>query len=290
MGTWGYLQSACLCCHFFPRLTKRSFFCILFVSQLLKHRISSLPRIQRSINVIILALLFLALCLLYPESYTFKDNLFSTEHNSSRPLLYPTKCGVDMLAQFAKVDGAALQSQKLRASDEAYGLTTWLNTGKQIGWCNSKLADRKLDCRPVHCLHSRNGSRIDLREKPLTVLPSSTHCVDPLGGQRPFLPNATRILVSFIMATHNNDVLASKALLELWRTAQEAPSVQFVVYDDASDILPGLVVSVLHALRQMFGANVIFMRGQESKGFGWANHEAIKASSGKYIALINTDM
>ena len=139
-------------------------------------------------------------------------------------LAHPTQQNVDTLSQHGKEASKALKSGQLAPSDEALSLTTWLSKGGRVGWCNSKLADHAVHCRPVACLHSTTGARIDLTTKPFTVLPKSSPlaCMEPLGGQRPHAHGAAarRPTVSFIMATHNNDALAAKALLELWRTAQ----------------------------------------------------------------------
>ena len=143
---------------------------------------------------------------------------------------HPVRQGVDVLSQLAKEASVAFKSGKLEASPQARQLTRWLKKGNQtVGWCNSKLADAHV-CRAVQCLHSTSGARIDLTLKPFTILPSSSNltCMDPKGGQLPHGegggPGGMRAMpeVSFIMTTHNNDALAAKALLELFRCSSEA--------------------------------------------------------------------
>ncbi len=87
-----------------------------------------------------------------------------------------------------------------------------------------------LTCRPFSTLSSTEGKLF--------------HCVQPVGGQRPHR-EGDPVAVSFILTTHNNDKFAAKALLELFRTSQEVSSgggVQYVVFDDASDKPPDLVI------------------------------------------------
>ena len=57
-----------------------------------------------------------------------------------------------------------------------------------------------------------------------------------------------------------------------------------------SDKPPAAVIATLVALRRSFGQLVQFHRGTKAQGFGGANHEAIRASNGTYIVLVNTDM
>jgi hypothetical protein len=141
------------------------------------------------------------------------------------------------------------------------------------------------------------GERIDLDKKPFSKLPinDSRYCMGPSGGHLPFsnIVSAAHT-ISFILTRCTTTMLALhagmyKSLLELFRTALEAPSAQFVVYDDASDHIPLRVIAALHMMKEKFGANVVFLRGNSTLGSSRAVHAAIEASTGEYIVLVSAD-
>ena len=220
-----------------------------------------------------------------PAWFLPESDLPATPPISSSP--HPVNQGVDQLSQFAQAASAGFKSGKLNSYSKALELTDWLRMGNRMGWCNSLLVEGP-QCRRVDCLIAVNGYQVDLRTQPFQrAYSKNMSCMEPLGGQRPSDP-AIQPEVSFIMTTRDNDALAAQALLELFRTAQEASSVQFVVYDDASRTLPELVPATLASMRQMFKTSVVYVRGEGTPlGYGAANHKAIQAASGQYIALVS---
>ncbi len=58
-------------------------------------------------------------------------------------------------------------------------------------------------------------------------------CPSPRGGQLP-VPAGQRPIVSFILTFRDHAQLAAQCLLELFRTASEVASAEFVVIDDGS--------------------------------------------------------
>ncbi|GAX77807.1 hypothetical protein CEUSTIGMA_g5250.t1 [Chlamydomonas eustigma] len=169
-------------------------------------------------------------------------------------------------------------------------ISTWLRSEQYIGWCNTPLSGFT-SCAHGSCMHSfLTGDPIDLDKKPFTKVPKSDTraCMGPVGGQQPFhMTVSTTHTISFILTTRNNDAKVYKTMLELFRTAKEAPSIQFVVYDDASDHVPSRVVVALHTMREQFGTNVLFIRGNTTLGASGAIHAAIQASSGEFFVLVS---
>jgi hypothetical protein len=55
--------------------------------------------------------------------------------------------------------------------------------------------------------------------------------------------------------------------------------------------LPLLIfLQTLHRLEQIFRVQVKFSRNEQAVGYGPANDAGIRRASGKYVALINSDM
>lgn len=94
-------------------------------------------------------------------------------------------------------------------------------------------------CRTLECLWVEDLQlNIDLWAYPLRVLPgpsefSNRQCPIPHGGQRP-VPEGQRPHISFVVTAHNNALATAQCLLELFRTAHEVPSAEYIVVDDGS--------------------------------------------------------
>mmetsp|Transcript_21118 Transcript_21118/g.35983 ORF Transcript_21118/g.35983 Transcript_21118/m.35983 type:complete len:753 (+) Transcript_21118:1716-3974(+) len=146
-------------------------------------------------------------------------------------------------------------------------------------------------CQPVTCLYAANSSKhagmaYDISRYPFQLLSSPVDCTKCIGGLCP----SDNVEVSFIMAVHGNEVLAIQSLLQLFRTSNEADGVEFIVVDDASPDPVPLMMEAVNEIREIFGLKALFMRLEENAGYGMANHAGILRSTGKYIALVNTDM
>jgi len=191
----------------------------------------------------------------------------------------------------AKVGGTistfSLQSYRDRAlrfpqPSPASSLNDWLQK-HGVGFCSS--APNHGFCTKLTCLRSpKTGEDIDLGH--LHIL-KNVNCPEPSGGQR---EAGNDVQVSYIMALHNNDLMAAQAILELFRTAREADSCEFIVVDDGSNEDPVNVLAVLGKLQHFFGVKVLFLKNMKAMGFGKANDIGIKAANGRFIALINTDV
>ncbi|KAG1658489.1 hypothetical protein FOA52_006268 [Chlamydomonas sp. UWO 241] len=204
--------------------------------------------------------------------------------------MHPVTEGLDELDTHAGDVDASDVLPSLGPAHEALALAAWVSEGGYLGWCNSPLRDDAA-CVPVGALRSPvTGECVNLVQHPFEAALAGSSCVQPSGGQR-VCGTHTHIKVSYILTLHDNDALAARALLELFKTAQEVESVEFVVYDDASASVPARVVVTLSRLRSLFGACVVFVRERgEARGFGAANDAAIRAARGELIVLVNTDM
>ena len=81
-------------------------------------------------------------------------------------------------------------------------------------------------------------------------------CHQPTGGQ---LPTSTP-LISYVIAIFNHPSMVMHCLLELFRTANEAPSAEFIIIDDNSSVNMSLVVKFIESLNFFFGLNINKLR------------------------------
>eukprot|EP00955_Chlamydomonas_euryale_P008133 86396-Chlamydomonas_euryale.AAC.1 len=135
----------------------------------------------------------------------------------------PSAPGADRLDEVAALVDVGAAAAALAPADEAATLSAWLREGGYLGWCNSALADSD-ECEPLDALRSPvTGQCVDLRSAPLAATAAAgagaVECREPAGGQRA-CRGGKGVEVSFILTLHDNDALAAKSLLELFRTAQ----------------------------------------------------------------------
>lgn len=116
-------------------------------------------------------------------------------------------------------------------------------------------------------------------------------CRLPRGGQIP-PTNGEGIEVTFLYTLHNNAPLAAAAILEVFRTAHESRSAEFVVIDDGSseDMTP--VTQLLHNLHLIFGVTAITKRHKEPQGYLRSNNEGLRdnVAHGTFAVLLNSDV
>ncbi len=92
-------------------------------------------------------------------------------------------------------------------------------------------------CKDLPCLWSQSSmENVDVWLDALKPLPTeavSAQCPQPVGGQLPLSPGA-RPLLSFIVFMPGNARLTAQCVLELFRTASEVDSAEFIVVDDGA--------------------------------------------------------
>ena len=71
-----------------------------------------------------------------------------------------------------------------------------------------------------------------------------------------------------MLITQNDDHQASQALLELFRTAREVPSAEFIVVDNGSSIKAHMVKETLRRIGYYFGVTTKYIH--HSKPIGYA--------------------
>jgi hypothetical protein len=147
-------------------------------------------------------------------------------------------------------------------------------------------------CKELQCIWSEALHRkVDMWLTPLVSLPDhavTAACAPPSGGQRG-VPPGTRPLLSFVLTMHNHVNVTMQSLLELYRTAAEVPSAEFVLVDDGSTDDTAPVQDMLRLLRAYFGVTYVYVRNEQPAGYGAANTQGIALASGEFVALINSD-
>lgn len=104
-------------------------------------------------------------------------------------------------------------------------------------------------CRLLECLWVEDLQlNIDMWSYPLRVLPGPSEfragqCSVPHGGQRP-VPEGARPHVSFVLTMHNSVGVTAQCLLELFRTAHEVPSAEYIIVDDGTSEDTGPLMQV----------------------------------------------
>lgn len=129
----------------------------------------------------------------------------------------------------------------LHRAGPAVVLENALDSDPAMGICNGQRAvlsgvpDRV--CLSLHCLWSDAAAAyVDLWAQPLRELPAADrpgHCPAPEGGQGP-VPAGQTPRISFIISMHNNAEITAQCLLELFRTAHEVESAEYILVDDGS--------------------------------------------------------
>ncbi len=95
--------------------------------------------------------------------------------------------------------------------------------------------------------------------------------------------------VSFVITFKNNIQQTMQCLLELFRTAREADSVEFVVVDDGSTTDTSDLTEFGRRISLFFGVPFRVFRNEKSLGYGAANTLGVQHAVGKYIVLMNND-
>lgn len=145
-------------------------------------------------------------------------------------------------------------------------------------------------CSELQCLWSPiTGAAVDMGHKPLSTLADAHACLDAAGGQLA-LGAQERPVVSFILTVHNGLESAAQVLLELFRTAHETQSAEYVVVDDGSTEEHPALDHAMESLRRLFGIRIVYIRHDKPVGFGAANDAGIKQARGKYVVMVNSDM
>ena len=79
--------------------------------------------------------------------------------------------------------------------------------------------------------------------------------------------------VAFVIGMHNHALITAQALLEVFRTAHEAESAEYVIVDDASTDDIGIVLDTIRRLQMFFGVSVKFIRNSTPAGYGASCHQ-----------------
>ena len=172
------------------------------------------------------------------------------------------------------------------------------NEQYHIGICNtasqliktSVLKEKvsNFSCASVICLNSvRHHQHIDLSTAAFSEI-RRDDCPKASGGQvTPSKDQQTQ--VSFIVSIHNKDYMAAQAILELFRTADEAESAEFIVVDDGSLTELFQVTYALRRMKYLFGTRIVFIRNANRLGFVASNMKAASTARGNYLAFVNSD-
>lgn len=189
------------------------------------------------------------------------------------------------------------------------GLWTQVNAPWQhwpgVGICrnsSSLLDDIPHDvCVRRRCLYSRSAQvNVDLDKlllyqhsdamARLTWTGDSAGCTQPTGGQLSSENKSHSTEVSFLYTLHNNAALAASSILEVFRTAHEASSVEFIIVDDGSDEDMWLVDNLLANMKYLFGTSIVRIRNNSPLGYGKSNNLGMKQAAGKFVMLLNSDV
>jgi O-antigen biosynthesis protein len=112
-------------------------------------------------------------------------------------------------------------------------------------------------------------------------------CAVPSGGQ-----TTTKDIpeVSFIYTLYNNDLISARSILEVFRTAHEVSSAEFVIINDASPEELHVTYRLMKNLQELFHTNIKLIEHQDSKGYGFSNNHALENAAGVYALLLNSDV
>lgn len=129
-------------------------------------------------------------------------------------------------------------SSQLLSFEAAYSLERAVDSSRVVGLCyNGSAVLEGLPrhvCRRDNCLWSdAAAANIDLYVHPLAKMSAGGPCRRPAGGQRA-LREGQEPLISFVMPMQNRAHMTAWSLLEVFRTAHEVESAEFIVVDDGS--------------------------------------------------------
>ncbi|GAB4814786.1 hypothetical protein N2152v2_001832 [Parachlorella kessleri] len=148
-------------------------------------------------------------------------------------------------------------------------------------------------CADLRCLWSEaEQENVDLWLYPLRPLPEeavASRCPEPRGGQGPVAAGQDPV-VSFVVTMHNNGLVTAQCMLELFRTAREVSSAEYVLVNDGSTEDVAMAVQAMRRLQQLFGVRFVYRVNEAAEGYGPANTQGVGAASGEFIVLVNNDL
>lgn len=113
-------------------------------------------------------------------------------------------------------------------------------------------------------------------------------CRQPTGGQLTLDTSSTSPQISFVFILHDQIEIASQVFLEVFRTAFEAKSMEWIVIDDGSREDMTAVQSVLQSVRELFGLSIVTIRHQQRMGYLASLQLALRHAKGEYVMLLNS--
>jgi O-antigen biosynthesis protein len=149
-----------------------------------------------------------------------------------------------------------------------------------LSWSSSSLVDLNL-------LRTSSASSSSPTAPDYQYHGSLLECALPLGGQ---IRSKDQVVeVSFIMTLGNNDQQASLSILELYRSAHEVKSSEFIFIKELGSTELPITYRFINNLQKLFNANVkLLMQSSISKSsFRLNSNEAIAHANGEYIALLD---
>eukprot|EP01041_Mallomonas_annulata_P017533 gene17533-36052_t len=96
--------------------------------------------------------------------------------------------------------------------------------------------------------------------------------------------------VSFIFTLHNNPGMASASILEVWRTAHEVDSAEFIIFDDGSTVDMSSVRFLMNELHALYGTQYTWLSSKTPLGYGASNSQAVANATGTYALFMNSDV
>jgi O-antigen biosynthesis protein len=168
-----------------------------------------------------------------------------------------------------------------------------------LGYCreNKSLLDFIPNevCIRRKCLISwKISTLVDLDQLLLTSEPTSLtyhgnlhECAVPSGGQ---ITSKDIPEISFIYTLHNNDQISARSILEVFRTAHEVRSAEFVVLNDGSTEDMSVTLRLIKSLQEFFQTNIKMIEHQTARGYGISNNHALENAAGVYAILLNSDV
>lgn len=187
-------------------------------------------------------------------------------------------------------------------NDIGHSWEPWWETWHGMGacWNNKSFVFGIPDevCHRIQCLNSLTNERIDLdklifADDPANILwkGDGNDCRPPRGGQIHIQKATTQeILLSYIFTLHNHDLTSAQAILEVFRTASEIGSAEFIIIDDASTEPMTITNRMINTLRAKFDTRIIIIHHNTSAGYTMSNNEGLRTATGTYAVLINSDL
>lgn len=186
----------------------------------------------------------------------------------------------------------------LRRPFQLVGLEQKLQSDVGIGPCtnNNPIIStlQPSACQELYCLWSASKQEnVDLLINPLSPLPGglAKHCPDPQGGQRA-LPLQAHPRISFVITMHAGSDIdkSAQCILEIFRTAHEVESAEYIIVSTVPLRGLGLLERSLRLLQKNFHTRIVFEQVPANATFGAARNKGIDLSSGEYVALLNNDV